>query len=84
MEVWIPNTPSAEEQLKNYKTIAEQSVEETQELILLLNKLITAVKYYRSPMITKDQYKELQELNKFFDDYGVLEDNHNCCDGSDH
>lgn len=52
------------------------------EILPLLDKLTTAVKYYRSPWITKDQYRELQDINKYLDSHELIDDS-SCCLGEE-
>lgn len=77
METWIPNTTSSSD--KKELTLCKELMN---ELIPLVDSLVKAVKYYRSPFITKDQYRELQELNKFFDTHEILDNSSSsCCSG---
>ena len=42
------------------------------DLIAVNDKLVQAIRYYRSPRLTKAQYFELLELNKYFDTNQIL------------
>lgn len=76
MENLIPNLKSS----LNKKEL-DLCLNSLREIVPVFDKLVKAVKYYRSPYITKDQYKELQEINKYLDMLKILDDSFSCCSG---
>lgn len=75
METLISNLKSSSD-----KKELDLCLNSLREIIPVFDRLVKAVKYYRSPYITKDQYKELQEINEYLDTHNILDDS-SCCSG---